>query len=338
MMSRLNGLVRTFQSTVTGMKAFLHRQRWKEALIFFCFVLLSFGFWLLQSLQQEYETELSIPLRYENVPANIALAPSVAKQVRIHVKDKGSALLNYTLGQKFRSITLDVQKLRKDEMRYIVSRSMLQDEISKQLLASTTLTLFEPQALSLPFDEQKSKEVPVVFNGSIETEGGFLVSGDILISPSMVTIYGSASLLDSIQEVRTEFLKIEKGKKTLVKNASLEAIEGVAFHTEGVSVTIPIEEYTEKTLTIPVRFVQVPPQYTIRSFPQEVEVSCNIPVSKFKMLTEELLVIEIPFRQLEENVSGSLAIDLSSRPEWLKTYRIDPNKIEFLLEQNARIP
>ena len=56
------------------------------------------------------------------------------------------------------------------------------------------------------------------------------------------------------------------------------------------------------------------------------------------MLTEELLVIEIPFRQLEENVSGSLAIDLSSRPEWLKTYRIDPNKIEFLLEQNARIP
>ena len=307
-------------------------------MIFFCFVLLSFGFWLLQSLQQEYETELSIPLRYENVPANIALAPSVAKQVRIHVKDKGSALLNYTLGQKFRSITLDVQKLRKDEMRYIVSRSMLQDEISKQLLASTTLTLFEPQALSLPFDEQKSKEVPVVFNGSIETEGGFLVSGDILISPSMVTIYGSASLLDSIQEVRTEFLKIEKGKKTLVKNASLEAIEGVAFHTEGVSVTIPIEEYTEKTLTIPVRFVQVPPQYTIRSFPQEVEVSCNIPVSKFKMLTEELLVIEIPFRQLEENVSGSLAIDLSSRPEWLKTYRIDPNKIEFLLEQNARIP
>ena len=172
-MSLLNGLVRTFQSTVTGMKAFLHRQRWKEALIFFCFVLLSFGFWLLQSLQQEYETELSIPLRYENVPANIALAPSVAKQVRIHVKDKGSALLNYTLGQKFRSITLDVQKLRKDEMRYIVSRSMLQDEISKQLLASTTLTLFEPQALSLPFDEQKSKEVPVVFNGSIETEGGF---------------------------------------------------------------------------------------------------------------------------------------------------------------------
>ena len=337
-MSRLNGLVRTFQSTVTGMKAFLHRQRWKEALIFFCFVLLSFGFWLLQSLQQEYETELSIPLRYENVPANIALAPSVAKQVRIHVKDKGSALLNYTLGQKFRSITLDVQKLRKDEMRYIVSRSMLQDEISKQLLASTTLTLFEPQALSLPFAEQKSKEVPVVFNGSIETEGGFLVSGDILISPSMVTIYGSASLLDSIQEVRTEFLKIERGKKTLVKNASLEAIEGVAFHTEGVSVTIPIEEYTEKTLTIPVRFVQVPPQYTIRSFPQEVEVSCNIPVSKFKMLTEELLVIEIPFRQLEENVSGSLAIDLSSRPEWLKTYRIDPNKIEFLLEQNARIP
>ena len=337
-MSRLNGLSRAFQSTVAGMKAFLHRQRWKEALIFFCFVLLSFGFWLLQSLQQEYETDLSIPIRYENVPANIALAPSVPTEVRIHVKDKGSALLNYTLGQKFRTITLDVQKLRQDESRYLVGRSTLQEEISKQLLASTSLSHFEPQALSLPFDEQKSKEVPVVFNGSIETQTGFLVSGDILISPSVVTIYGSASLLDSIQSVRTEFLKIEKGKKTVVKNATLETIDGVAFHSEGVSVTIPIEEYTEKTLTVPVRFVQVPERYTVRTFPQEVEVSCNIPVSKFKMLTEDLLVIEIPFRLLEENVSGTLAIDLSSRPEWVKTYRIDPPKIEFLLEQNVRIP
>ena len=46
-MSWLTNCVRTYHAVLADIKAFLHRQRWKEALIFSCFVLLSFGFWLL---------------------------------------------------------------------------------------------------------------------------------------------------------------------------------------------------------------------------------------------------------------------------------------------------
>ena len=51
-MSRLGQIKQTFKSVRIEIKAFLRRQQWKEALIFFCFILLAFGFWLLQSLQQ----------------------------------------------------------------------------------------------------------------------------------------------------------------------------------------------------------------------------------------------------------------------------------------------
>ena len=56
-MSRLGQIKQTFKSVRIEIKAFLRRQQWKEALIFFCFILLAFGFWLLQSLQQEYEID-----------------------------------------------------------------------------------------------------------------------------------------------------------------------------------------------------------------------------------------------------------------------------------------
>lgn len=64
-MSQLDRINYSFKSARMKINAFLRRQRWKEALIFFSFVLLAFGFWLLQSLQQEYEIEISIPVRYK---------------------------------------------------------------------------------------------------------------------------------------------------------------------------------------------------------------------------------------------------------------------------------
>ncbi len=333
-MVRLDGLIRTFKSTVTDIKAFLHRQRWKEALIFFCFVLLSFGFWLLQALQQEYETDLSIPVKYNNVPANIIFESKIPDMIKVHVRDKGSALLNYTLGQKFRSITINLESLPMDTDRLIISRNSLETDIQKQILASTTVYNFEPQRIVLNYGLRKSKEVPVVFNGSVSTETGFRVSSDIIITPSHVTVYASQSVLDTIQEVRTAFVDIKNGKKSVTKNTELEQIDGANLGTERVSVIIPIEEYTEKTLNIPVEVIHVPSKYKIRTFPPTVEVLCNIPISKFKDLTNESLAIQVPFQDLEENVTGSFDIDITQKPDWVKSYTLNPSTIEFILEEN----
>ena len=77
-MSRLENIQNSFKSIQAKTKAFFHGDRWKEVLVFFFFALLAFGFWLLQSLQQEYEIELVFPVKYKNVPADIAFnAPEV---------------------------------------------------------------------------------------------------------------------------------------------------------------------------------------------------------------------------------------------------------------------
>ena len=70
-MSRLENIQNSFKSIQAKTKAFFHGDRWKEVLVFFFFALLAFGFWLLQSLQQEYEIELVFPVKYKNVPADL---------------------------------------------------------------------------------------------------------------------------------------------------------------------------------------------------------------------------------------------------------------------------
>ena len=54
--------------TLEKIRSFLLSKKSREFLIFLFFVFMSFSFWLLQVLNDDYETELRIPLKMKNVP------------------------------------------------------------------------------------------------------------------------------------------------------------------------------------------------------------------------------------------------------------------------------
>ena len=62
-------------------KDFLLAKKSREFLIFLFFILVSFSFWLLQVLNDEYETELSIPIRMKQVPENVGLTSSLPAEM-----------------------------------------------------------------------------------------------------------------------------------------------------------------------------------------------------------------------------------------------------------------
>ena len=121
-MSRLGQIKQTFKSVRIEIKAFLRRQQWKEALIFFCFILLAFGFWLLQSLQQEYEIDIRIPVKYKNVPPDISFTETPPEAITVKVKDKGSVLLNYSFGRSFAPIEANMKTQSEKSGKLIINR------------------------------------------------------------------------------------------------------------------------------------------------------------------------------------------------------------------------
>lgn len=333
-MSRLGQITQTFKSVRIEIKAFLRRQQWKEALIFFCFILLSLGFWLLQSLQQEYEIEINIPVRYKNVPPDISFTETPPEKVAVKVKDKGSVLLNYSFGRSFVPIEANLKTSKSGKSgNLIISRQEIESDIKKQLIATTALLSFEPQLIDVPYSKRVKKEIPVVFNGSVQTDAGFKVSGDITVTPHNINVYASDLVLDTLKEVETVFTEIKKGNKPINRNIQLQKIDGVTFETTSVSINIPIEEYTEKTLEIPVVCTDLPPYYTLRTFPSTVKVSCNVPLSRFKDVSADEFAIHITFADLAQNVSGTLSLKLTQKPDWVDVPVIIPDKIEFILEQ-----
>lgn len=333
-MSRLDPIQKPFKSVKRKTKAFLHRQKWKEALVFFAFVLLALGFWLLQSLQQEYEIEVAIPVRYKNVPSDIAFDGHIPEKINARVKDKGSVLLNYTFGRGFAPIEINMKAIEGKSGDTTISKRKIENDILKQLLNTTTLTDYIPHQIEIGYSKRKQKQIPVVFDGDIQTEPGFLLSGEIILKPGYVNVYASESLLDTLQFVRTMPIHILKGNKTVTRSVQLQPVAGANLEPSVVTLTVPIEEYTEKTLEIPVTCTGIPIHYTVRIFPPTVKVNCSVPLSRFKELSEDQFAIRIPFSQLEQNLSGTLPIHLSEQPQWVRTATLTPDKIEFILEQN----
>ena len=71
----------------------------KEFLIFLFFLFLSSVFWLMMTLNETYEKEISVPVRLVGVPKNAVLTTEMEDTVRVTVRDKGFALASYIYGE-----------------------------------------------------------------------------------------------------------------------------------------------------------------------------------------------------------------------------------------------
>ena len=314
--------------------AFFRRQQWKEIFIFIFFLLLSFGFWLLQSLQQDYERRIELPLRYKNVPSEWILSENNPKKVSILLKDKGTTLMYYFWNANFNPVDISISGLqRASNSSLLITNQALETAMSKQLISSTSIISIEPREIELHYDILSSRLVPVFSNLHISTRPGFQISDSIKISHSEVRLYGSSRVLDTLKMVKTKLITLEDVSKTIELTASLDLPKGVKSESETVKLTISVEEFTEKKVQLPVLCLDIPAGYILRMFPSSVEVVCNIPLSQFRELTVEKLEINIPFREFEENqAAGRLPVRLAKKPSWVTNPIIVPNELEFIIE------
>lgn len=333
-MSRLDNQS-VFKSIIEKIEVFFHQQKWKEYLIFLFFVLLSLGLWYLQSLQQEYEIEIEIPVKYKNIPANMILTENNPEMIIAKVKDKGTVLLNYIWMRTFSPIEINMKSAESGESQVTaLSRRAIETNISRQLISSTSLLSFEPQVIQVEYTELKSKELPVQIDIDLSMKPGFQLADSIQIIPEKVVAHASSVVLDSLfvlNTVHKEFKDLNKVTEVVIR---LQDIKGVRMEPGEVKLVIPVEEFTEKRFILPVLCEDIPDNFTLPTFPASVEIICNIPMSRFKDLSEDDFEILIPFREFEENRSaGELLVHLSKKPDWITAPVIVPNTIQFIIEQ-----
>ena len=161
------------------------------------------------------------------------------------------------------------------------------------------------------------------------------MSDTISIEPPEVRLYSSSKVLDTLKQVKTKPVNLEGVTNTRELTVRLDLPAGVKADIETVKLTIPVEEFTEKKITLPVKCHDIPEKYILRIFPSSVVIACNLSLSQFRELTEEMLEILIPFAEFEENqATGKIPVRLTRSPSWVTNPVIVPGEVEFIIEHH----
>ena len=320
--------------TLEGIRSFLLSKKSREFLIFLFFVFVSFCFWLLQVLNDDYETEISISLKMKNVPENVVLTSELPEELKIGVKDRGTVLVNYKLGQKLYPLTIDFDEYADKGNQVRIPSATLSKRIGSQLNQSTKLFTIKPDTLELIYTRGEGKKVPVQLRGEVKAERQFYIS-DILYSPDSVMVYAPQELLDTIQAAYTEALYVEQITDTTRHRVNMMPVKGARFTPSYSDVTFLVDMYSEKTVEVPVLGVGFPDDEVLRTFPSKVHVTFQVGLSQFKHVTSDDFEVVVDYQTLQEEKREKCSPTLVKSPSNVNHVRISPLEIDYIIEQKV---
>lgn len=321
-----------YSRTLQKIRDFLLSKKSREFLIFLFFVLVSFSFWLLQVLDDEYETELAIPIRMKNVPENVVMTSELPSELRIGVKDRGTVLVNYMLGKTLYPLILDFPEYVGKGNHVRIHSSELLKRISGQLNQSTKIQSVKPDTLEFVYTQGKGKKVPVKLYGEVKTDRQYYISG-ITYSPDSVMVYAPKAVLDTLEVAYAQLLDEEEVSDTLRKRVPIQPIKGTRFIPSYSDITLMVDIYAEKKVEVPVRGVGFPADKVLRTFPSKVQVSFQVGLSHFKEMTSDDFAVEVDYKDLENNTDEKCRPTLIVLSQYANHARITPQEIEYIIEQ-----
>ena len=318
--------------TLEKIRSFLLSKKSREFLIFLFFVFVSFCFWLLQVLNDDYETELSIPLKMKNVPENVVLTSELPDELKVGVKDRGTVLVNYMFGQTIYPITIDFAEYADKGSQVRIPSASLGKRIGSQLNQSTKFFTIKPDTLEFIYTRGEGKKVPVKVCGEVKAERQYYIS-DIVCSPDSVMVYAPKEILDTITYAYTESLYAENVADTLRSRVRLLPVKGARFTPSYSDVVFLVDVYSEKSLEVPVVGVNFPADKVLRTFPSKVHVTFQIGLSRFKSVSSEDFEVVVDYNELGEE--EKCRVKLVRSPSDVHHIRINPQDIDYLIEQKV---
>lgn len=305
----------------------------KEAVVFMIFVLVSLFFWMLQSLQEINEYELTIPITYEAVPQNVTITNDLPEAFHVTLRDKGTWLYDYYRHRKELTVHLNPMDWYKAEGISYVEMGIIESRIRSKLRPTTQLLSMVPDTMALFFVEKASKALPVILNKDISPYPQHFLIGEPVVYPSIITAYAPQGILDRLTTVETALVKVKGLKKSTTYKVRLIEKEGVHYSTNYVLVSVKAEEFTERTISIPVTGMNFPVDERLLCFPPEVKISYLIGLSSYSKVDEHDFKLAVEYDELLSSSDKVLKPVLIRKPASVQRIRIQPESVECLIEK-----
>jgi hypothetical protein len=314
----------------------------RDVITFSFFLLLSFVFWYLNSLQKDVEYNIKYPVRFVNLPEARVLVEDLPSRLDLYLKGPGYSIVKLKLAGNRTPVILDVSTINyrrvpgSRTLSYYIMTSGLIPKLKNQLRAECEITSIRPDTLFFSFDRIISKQVKIVPDIDITTERQYLVKGNIIVDPDTVTLKGPKRILDTINTIKTRHKKLKGINQTITRSLALASSKEYSVSVKKTTLTIPVEQFTEAEINVPVKILNSPDSIKIRIFPDAVTVKFLVAISDYKKIRETPFEVVLDIAKADLNSSGKLPVVISKTPPFVSSVRVTPAEVDFLIEKEAQ--
>lgn len=307
--------------------------------IFLVCLILATVFWFLKMLTKEYATIISFPVRYVNMPDDKILENKyqLPDNIQIHVFGNGYSILGNSTFNRASELEFDLSNdLQKGNLpnTYFIITNNRKNKLQKQMGSELSIRQIEPDTLFFDLTPKSIKKIPVKLNLKLNTDKTYKIDGTIKIIPDSVIIKGPKKIIDTCNVALTEKLEIntitDKYKYTLNLQPFDEKLQTV-FSPNWVQAVVPLGQFTESSITLPVNILNKPDTAKIKLYPYNVTINFQVSLKNYDKIKANQFFVSIDYNDVVTNKTGKVPLKLNKYPYFVKSCKMEPQKVEFVI-------
>ncbi|MBE6297865.1 MAG: hypothetical protein E7088_05180 [Bacteroidales bacterium] len=306
-------------------KEWLNRLKGSNILTFLFFVLVSCCMWLLQTLNEKYETDISFALVVENAPEGVEFEEGDNHRLSIVLRDYGTVLMGYLFDDNMR-VEADYSEFSEENGRLVLPVSAIKSRVMSAVEPSTTIIQFvdDEIVLNIKRDVEK-RNVAVASDFALDNNCDLL---SVEATPATVTVTALPGVLSSMDNISTVSLRGLTVSGDTVVRVALENREGVLVSPSSVDVKIAVSSVMSKVVRVPLELVNFPPMSTWTLVPVDVDISFDVAKADYdKVVPGDFKVILDYNDYVNAPDGGDVALILASSSPLASNVAITPSVI-----------
>lgn len=301
---------------------------------FIGFLLASVLIWLLITLSKEYITTINFPIKYNKIAQNKRLQSTPETILEIVVKASGFSILRTRFNTKKIAINANALVKKKGTKYYLLVKSQKQI-IQKQLPSGIALQEILKDTLFLDLGSLVTKKLPLKPNVKLNYHVGYDLSEEIRLTPDSILVSGPENYILELKNIELLPIELEDVMENFTKKVAIKMPKGIKnlkFDTTEITVSGKVEKFTEGTFEVSYKITNIPEGVTINTLSKKIQITFIIGLSSFHKISENSFQIECDYSISESNNLGYLIPKLVHKPSEIKSYKIIPNEIYFLIQ------
>ena len=302
----------------------------KKYIYIILFFFVSFSFWILTKLSEDYSSKLTLEIDIINTPDDYIVKKQNINSILVFIKASGFELFYNKLFQNKLIVDLEEEKIVDDKI--VIDYNKNKFKLKETLNSNIDISNVFPDQIVIELEQVVNKFVPIVLENELKIKSGYGLRSPVDLSPDSIQVSGPLKEISKISYVSALIDADLNIENDYTADYEIVRDKKISYEFSSGKAVIYVDRYSEKTIKIPILVRGIPDSLDLRLYPNEVDISFQSSIKRLKNISEKDFIVSVSFDPKTKNLSKDLDVSIDSFPSSLKNLKISHKKVEFLIK------